>query len=107
MRFPVWITRILLFVLFLVPVLHDAVEVSLVLPFSVVWYSPLILIVLAFFAVGILLVMLATALHVMRYRSVASRLCRQIGHMKKVEVVTEASTLAVADSPYHAPGLKA
>ena len=92
----------LLFVL----ALHNTAEVSLVLPFGVVWHSPLILIALAFFVVGILLAMLAMAPRVMRHSFAASRLRRQIGSMKKAEAVTEVPTPVVADSPYHVPGPK-
>ena len=106
MKFLVWVIRILLFVLLFVLALHNTAEVSLVLPFGMVWHAPLILIALAFFVAGILLAMLAMAPRVMRHRFTASRLRRQIGRMKKTDEVTEVPTPVVADSPYHVPGPK-
>ncbi|CAJ0741300.1 LapA family protein [Ralstonia mannitolilytica] len=107
MKFLVWVVRILLFVLLFVLALHNTAEVSLVLPFGVVWHAPLILIVLAFFVAGILLAMLAMAPRVMQHRFAASRLRRQIGRMKSEEGATdEPNAPVVADSPYHVPGPK-
>ncbi|CAJ0689432.1 hypothetical protein LMG18102_01106 [Ralstonia mannitolilytica] len=107
MKFLVWVVRILLFVLLFVLALHNTAEVSLVLPFGVVWHAPLILIVLAFFVAGILLAMLAMAPRVMQHRFAASRLRRQIGRMKSEEDATaEPNAPVVADSPYHVAGPK-
>ncbi|BCM03127.1 hypothetical protein MAFF301560_25140 [Ralstonia solanacearum] len=105
MKLFVWVVRILLFVLLFVLALHNTAEVSLVLPFGVVWHAPLILIALAFFVAGLLLAMLAMAPRVMRHRFTASRLRRQLGRMKAEEAV-EPKVPAVADSPYHVPGPK-
>lgn len=105
MKLFVWVVRILLFVLLFVLALHNTAEVSLVLPFGVVWHAPLILIALAFFVAGLLLAMLAMAPRVMRHRFTASRLRRQLGRMKAEEAV-EPKAPVVADSPYHVPGPK-
>lgn len=106
MKFLVWVIRVLLFVLLFVLALHNTAEVSLVLPFGLVWHAPLILVALAFFVAGSLLAMLAMAPRVMRHRFTASRLRRQIGRMEKREAVTEPPAPVVADSPYHVPGPK-
>lgn len=78
MKLVAWTIRIVLFVLLFVLALRNTGEAALQLFFGAVWHAPLILILLAAFALGIVAALIAVAPALMRQRMEASRLRRSL-----------------------------
>lgn len=104
MKLVAWIIRIVLFVLLFVLALRNTAEASLQLFFNAVWHAPLILILLAAFALGIVAALAAVAPGLMRQRMEVGRLRRALGEARAGTQSTAAD--AKAGVPYNVIGPK-
>jgi putative membrane protein len=78
MRILTWTIRIALFILLLAFAARNTETVTLRFYFDLAWQAPLVVLLLAFFAAGALLGVLAAAGAVFRQRREASRLRREL-----------------------------
>jgi len=104
MKLVAWILRIVLFVLLFVLALRNTGEAALQLFFGVVWHAPLILILLAAFALGIVAALVAVAPALMRQRMEAGRLRRSLDAARAQ--AGEAGSERGAGAPYNVMGPK-
>jgi putative membrane protein len=88
MRFIVWLLRALVFVVLLILALANTQQVSLNFA-GFAWPAPLILVGLAFFAVGLFAGVLAAAPALVRMRLENARLRRQIKNVKEAPLVLD------------------
>ncbi len=89
MKFVVWLARVLVFVLLLVLALANMQGVTLNFLAGYTWQAPLILIGLAFFAVGLLAGLLSALPAVLRMRLENGRLKRDLRVAREVPVVID------------------
>lgn len=78
MRILTWVLRLLLFVFMFVFALKNTATVNLQFFFGQVWQLPLVLLLLGFFAAGILLGVLAVAGALFQERRIAAALRRDL-----------------------------
>jgi uncharacterized integral membrane protein len=78
MRILTWTIRIALFILLLAFAARNTETVTLRFYFDLAWQAPLVVLLLAFFAAGALLGLLAALGAVLRQRREASRLRREL-----------------------------
>jgi uncharacterized integral membrane protein len=78
MRILTWTIRIALFILLLAFAARNTESVTLRFYFDLAWEAPLVVLLLAFFAAGAALGLLAALGAVLRQRGVASRLRREL-----------------------------
>jgi len=78
MRILTWTIRIALFILLLAFAARNTESVTLRFYFDLAWQTPLVVLLLAFFAAGAVLGLLATLGAVLRQRRVAARLRREL-----------------------------
>ncbi len=81
MRVLTWVLRLLLFLFMFVFALKNTGPVNLQFFFGQVWQLPLVLLLLGFFAVGILLGVLAVAGALFRERRVSAALRRDLSRL--------------------------
>lgn len=89
MKFVVWLIRVLVFVLLLVLALANTQSTTLNFLAGYAWQAPLILIGLAFFAVGLLAGLLSALPAVLRMRLENGRLKRDLRSARKTPVVID------------------
>ena len=106
MKLVAWIFRIVLFVLLFVLALRNTGDASLQLFFGAVWHAPLILILLAAFALGIVAALAAVAPGLMRQRMEAGRLRRALGEARVTSPAEAVPPEAKPGVPYNVVGPK-
>ena len=107
MKLVAWIIRIVLFALLFVLALRNTADASLQLFFDVVWRAPLILILLAAFALGVVAALAAVAPGLMRQRMEVSRLRRALADSRAMPAPAYApSPSSQATAPYNVIGPK-
>lgn len=84
MRILTWVIRLSLFVFMFVFALKNTAMVNLQFFFGQVWQLPLVLLLLGFFAVGILLGILAVVGALFRERRVSAALRRDLARLQPV-----------------------
>lgn len=82
MRILTWVIRLSLFVFMFVFALKNTATVNLQFFFGQVWQLPLVLLLLGFFAVGILLGILAVVGALFRERRVSAALRRDLARLQ-------------------------
>jgi uncharacterized integral membrane protein len=106
MKLVAWIIRIVLFALLFVLALRNTADASLQLFFDVVWRAPLILILLAAFALGVIAALAAVAPGLMRQRMEVSRLRRALADSRAAPAPTPGPSTSQAAAPYNVIGPK-
>ncbi len=105
MKLVAWIIRIAVFVLLFVLALRNTADASLQLFFNAVWHAPLILILLAAFALGIVAALASVAPGLMRQRMEVARLRRALGEAR-AGAANGAAGEAKAGAPHNVIGPK-